>query len=433
MTNSHTNEATQGNEDERKSVINRTPEFYTDLVFKSIEDLKNWVQNVGRSLGYVIVTKRSKANVVILKCDRGGIYKSKNISNRNTSSKKINCPFELKGKYSKANDFWSLRVLCDMHNHEPAVDMEAHPFARRLSDVEIRLVEDLIKKKVKPMDILSKLKEQNIDNVSSLSTIYNARHKILKNLKEKSPSATMVCDIDVHTYDGFLKTNRVDAPIEEPFDRSCLNTSNGLCSCSYINQFPNMFEQYITQVQDVKSDGNCGFRAIAVCLGFNEDAWPTIRSDLMDELNTHKKEYDEIFGRECRLQLHDSLNFFRLDIAATFENWMTLSEMGILIASRYNVILHCLSVGDSMTYLPLRSTPPAWYQHVAIAVGHVNDNHYVKLTLQGGYPMPPIVPQWNRYRHECASAWVTPYINRLNLYFQCYHSHCSSKNVTQVT
>ncbi|KAI3751159.1 hypothetical protein L2E82_22205 [Cichorium intybus] len=31
MTNSHTNEATQGNEDERKSVINRTPEFYTDL------------------------------------------------------------------------------------------------------------------------------------------------------------------------------------------------------------------------------------------------------------------------------------------------------------------------------------------------------------------------------------------------------------------
>ncbi|KAI3508386.1 hypothetical protein L1887_23393 [Cichorium endivia] len=61
MTNSHTNEATQGNEDERNSVITRTPEFYTDLVFKSIEDLKNWVQNVGRSLGL----RCSNANLIV--------------------------------------------------------------------------------------------------------------------------------------------------------------------------------------------------------------------------------------------------------------------------------------------------------------------------------------------------------------------------------
>ncbi|XP_023753777.1 uncharacterized protein LOC111902140 [Lactuca sativa] len=438
-------EENEVNSDEGHSVINTTSPFSTNMVFNTSEDLKNWAQNVARSLGYVIVTRRSKPNLVVLMCDRGGIYTSKNSSRKNIFSKKINCPFNLAAKYSKANDFWTLRVICDEHNHEPAERVESHAYARRLSDEETRLVEELTKKNVKPMDILLALKEQNKNNVSSLQTVYNARQKFLRSLKEKDASQTMVCDIDAHTYDECLRNNRVDPPIEKLFRQSCLKKENVLgnfeplrhgscsCLCSYINQFPNMFERYITEVQDVKSDGNCGFRAIAVCLGFNEDAWPTIRSDLMDELNTHKEEYDEIFGRECRLQLHDSLNFFRTDIDATFEYWMTLPDMGILIASRYNVVLHCLSVGDSLTYLPLWSTPPTWHERVAVAIGLVNGNHYVKLTLQAGYPMPPIVPQWTHYRYECASSWVTPYITQLDMYNQCYHSHCNFEKITKDT
>ena len=59
-----------------------------------------------------------------------------------------------------------------------------------------------------------------------------------------------------------------------------------------------MLHTYITQVQDVRPDGNCGFRAIAVCLGFIEDAWPTVRYNLMEELNMYKTEYIDMFGRE---------------------------------------------------------------------------------------------------------------------------------------
>ncbi|XP_023737505.1 uncharacterized protein LOC111885482 isoform X3 [Lactuca sativa] len=59
-------------------------DFSTDEVFRSLEDLKNWVQNIARSQGYVTVTKRSKAatfgfkSEIFLCCDRSGISRSKN-------------------------------------------------------------------------------------------------------------------------------------------------------------------------------------------------------------------------------------------------------------------------------------------------------------------------------------------------------------------
>jgi len=40
------------------------------------------------------------------------------------------------------------------------------------------------------------------------------------------------------------------------------------------------------------------------------------------------------------------------------EKWMTIPNMGYVIASRYNVILVCLSLQQNVTIFPLRSKPP---------------------------------------------------------------------------
>nr|GEU67253.1 protein FAR1-related sequence 5-like [Tanacetum cinerariifolium] len=58
--------------------------------------------------------------------------------------------------------------------------MEAHPYARRLTTDEYRLVEDLTRKNVEARNILAILKEQNKDNVSTIKDIYNAQSKIRK-------------------------------------------------------------------------------------------------------------------------------------------------------------------------------------------------------------------------------------------------------------
>ncbi|KAL6554154.1 hypothetical protein OROMI_019827 [Orobanche minor] len=77
-----------------------TSPFFTDQVFWSHEDMMNWVKNMAYSLGYVIVTKRSKKcknglmNKVFLMCDCSGKPDGSG-SSRNTSTKKTDCPFQL--------------------------------------------------------------------------------------------------------------------------------------------------------------------------------------------------------------------------------------------------------------------------------------------------------------------------------------------------
>ena len=158
-------------------------------MFNSHQDIIDWVQNVGRSLCYIIIIKRSKNNKngvvskVIFQCDRGGAYKSTKISSRNTGTKKINCPFGLVGKYSSVNDCWTLSVICETHNHAPALHMEGHSYAMRLNENETQLLETLTTQNVKPRDILSTLKKHNTNNVSTPQTIYNARYKFWSSTK----------------------------------------------------------------------------------------------------------------------------------------------------------------------------------------------------------------------------------------------------------
>ncbi|XP_022003107.2 uncharacterized protein LOC110900526 [Helianthus annuus] len=159
--------------------------FFTIEVFRSRKDLTTWVQNVARSLGFVIVTIRSRTSPVgyisniVLGCEHGGVSRSKDLG-KDIGTKKINCPFKLVGKYSKKNDVWKLKVVCDEHNYPPALYMEGHAQAMKLSSNENHLVQDLTWLNVKPRDILSTLKKQNEKNVSVLKIIYNVRYKFRK-------------------------------------------------------------------------------------------------------------------------------------------------------------------------------------------------------------------------------------------------------------
>ena len=62
----------------------------------------------------------------------------------------------------------------------------------------------------------------------------------------------------------------------------------------------------------------------------------------------------------------------------TMDKWMDITDMGYVIASRYNVILLSLSLQQSMTFFPLRSQPPTDSSvHHIICIGHAFDNHFV--------------------------------------------------------
>ncbi|MFQ6620294.1 hypothetical protein Gotur_001022, partial [Gossypium turneri] len=61
-------------------------------------------------------------------------------------------------------------------------------------------------------------------------------------------------------------------PSEQVSDFIDLNQMPESCDTHpLMKEIPDMFHPYITHVQDVRGDGNCGFRAISVCLGYGKD------------------------------------------------------------------------------------------------------------------------------------------------------------------
>ncbi|KAH1233237.1 Protein FAR1-RELATED SEQUENCE 5 [Glycine max] len=144
-----------------------------------------------------------------------------------------------------------------------------------------------------------------------------------------------------------------------------------------LDQFAPFIQGFIRDVVDVKADINYGYRSIAALLGMREDSWPLVSVD----------------------------------------KWMDITEMGYVIASRYNVFLVSLSRQQSMTFFPLRSQPPPDSSgHRMICVGHVFGNHFVQVYLKDHCPLPPPALLCSSNCYSQAKQWTTPYISRMQQY-----------------
>ncbi|XP_028054208.1 uncharacterized protein LOC114258456 [Camellia sinensis] len=149
---------------------------------------------------------------------------------------------------------------------------------------------------------------------------------------------------------------------------------------AYVDAFPSGLKPYIKFVKDVAADGNCGFRAIAASIGHTEDDWAQVRRDLLGELHTHKEEYITLYGSYERFEeLTSILSYF--EGSPGYSHWMTMLDMGHLVASCYNLVLYHLSLQQCLTFLPLRTVPVPQLDRREIAIGFVNGNHFVQVLL----------------------------------------------------
>ena len=97
-------------------------------------------------------------------------------------------------------------------------------------------------------------------------------------------------------------------------------------------------KSYISLVKDVANDENFGFRAIADLMGLGEDKWLQVRKDLIRELISHKEDYNKLYGSSDRVdELLCILSYF--DNPPSHDYWMTMPNIGHIIASQYNVVL----------------------------------------------------------------------------------------------
>ncbi|KAL5193568.1 hypothetical protein HKD37_20G055767 [Glycine soja] len=113
------------------------------------------------------------------------------------------------------------------------------------------------------------------------------------------------------------------------------------------SSFQPFMHDFIDKIIDVKGDGNCGYRSVA-------------------------EDYIKLFGGTGRFEeLRMSLLVDGLTKVTT-DKWMDITDMGHVIASRYNVIVVSLSKQQNMTFFPLRSQPLTNSSlHRIICIGNV--------------------------------------------------------------
>ncbi|XP_052209388.1 PKS-NRPS hybrid synthetase cheA-like [Diospyros lotus] len=164
--------------------------FTTNEFFSSREALIGWAKKVGKENGIIIVIKSSESGGpsrkprVRLACERSGKYRPSKkgeeaigeLKRKSTGSKKCGCPFELLGVKS-SNEHWKLKVVCGLHNHAAATQLEGHSYAGRLTEKEKEILKIMSKNHVKPKNILMTLKAEDKKNVTTIKSIYNARQR----------------------------------------------------------------------------------------------------------------------------------------------------------------------------------------------------------------------------------------------------------------
>ncbi|XP_068466719.1 uncharacterized protein [Phaseolus vulgaris] len=216
----------------------------------------------------------------------------------------------------------------------------------------------------------------------------------------------------------------VDAILSQHDSSSSLKCSKGFISetpptksIPMLQQFPVGIHPYIVDIVDVKADGHCGYRAVGALLGMGEESWAIVRMNLHKELCQWRQEYIDLFDGDERYEFLK--NSLLVDHMINTDKWMTIPNMGYVIANRYNVIVVCLSLKHSLTIFPLRSQPPTDFKHHRIiCIGHVHGNHFVQVQLQEGFPIPPTDILWSTYCYPIAKTWCSYYISRMQMFTQ---------------
>ncbi|KAK9140203.1 hypothetical protein Scep_009884 [Stephania cephalantha] len=108
------------------------------------------------------------------------------------------------------------------------------------------------------------------------------------------------------------------------------------------------------------------------------------------------------FGGKClarvlRLIVKNAVHCPEKQEGASFKEWLTLPDMGLLVSTAFNVIIVNLSHGSASTFLPLRSTPPSsLHNRLIIAMANERNIHWVRVQLRVNAPLPSLYPSWDR-------------------------------------
>ncbi|KAH9807090.1 hypothetical protein DFH28DRAFT_1140412 [Melampsora americana] len=162
---------------------------------------------------------------------------------------------------------------------------------------------------------------------------------------------------------------------------------------------------FVSDIHEVKEDGHCGFRAIAVSLGCPQYDWPFIRQSLQETLEQHPDTFTEKQLPGTRSQALSRLRTTKPIVVMEREHWLMMPGFGELIATTFDrPVIYYDPTASSLFTLPYLS-PPNKNPPIVLAFHNL---HFCSLTLDytlPGLPIPRLDPIWRRFHSPDTSPW----------------------------
>lgn len=183
-----------------------------------------------------------------------------------------------------------------------------------------------------------------------------------------------------------------------------------------LKDIPEVFIPYVKGIINVRGDGNCGFRALAVALGYDENkGYEWIRLQMLAEYENNKQFYDELTRSEhTEAMFFEGLSRSFVGVFRPLPYWMHMTMGAMLLSNRMGVVINCLSTTGSWTSFPFTYGPDEVprIEPISIALVH-GHSHFIMVQLEGDYPMAPEIAYWVQHRvRPPVSRWKDLYRDR---------------------
>ncbi|AES90862.2 hypothetical protein MTR_4g100470 [Medicago truncatula] len=112
------------------------------------------------------------------------------------------------------NDWW-LAMLCGMHNHDLKEKLQAHLIAGRLSVEEKKKFIEMTKSLMVPQNILTNLKQNNKESVTTIKQVYNLRTRWHKGERgDMMELQFLISKLVEHKYVYYTRCNSEETTLE---------------------------------------------------------------------------------------------------------------------------------------------------------------------------------------------------------------------------
>lgn len=90
---------------------------------------------------------------------------------------------------------------------------------------------------------------------------------------------------------------------------------------------------------DVLGDGNCGYRSVAHQIYGSEDQWRRVRNEAYDFIEGRLDFWMKVWNKNIDQVWSKLQKIGYCESPCSVEYWMSLDEMGPVIATLYNIVL----------------------------------------------------------------------------------------------